>query len=699
MYFKNNFYSDGIDKFVVITVATEENENLARFRKSCSFYNVPYIVLGLGDNWNSGAAEDGVLLEPGGAQKIHYLREELKSWPDLKDHIVLFSDSYDVVFASTPQEIIKKFREMRAEIVFSTEKTCWPDDSLSDEYPVVESEYKFLNSGGFIGYADKILEVIDVEIPIEDDDQLFYTKVFLDNVEKIQIKEPKHYTLPSPGEWGTAINEYDIGSMSEPYFDEEIIDYLKTNYEPTARILDIGAGDGKWGLSLGHYFKHIDAVEAHENYVAIFNLEEIYANVFEFDIMDFEIENYDVLIMGDVFEHLSKSDCNKFLDKVKNKVNEIIIVVPYEHTNNVEYSDIYDTVRNEINPWGLHKQEDLTPEIMADRYPMLELMNWTKQPDSMEHGSGFGWYRYRRYAKDSHYIRLDYNQVIFQTLNQALVDVEQDDDGRFINLISGEKPCVIHANGPSWVKKYLKEKSFYMFGEYDGNLGSINLITKMHLPTDKQIYLSVFLHQEVSDINQVFDHIRFLDYPKKNILLHIVYKKEEDLYKIEKFISKHGSQYKDVVVTKNASMVETRQMVIHSAIGKCDFLFMLDENYVFRNNKSIQLLVEKNLGIIAPMIREEGTEWVNFTATPDFFQQRMKDYQSKTVFVVDYLTGIMVIHQDVLEKTLTFFEPVEEEQEEPFEDYNWDIRFCKNADLQNEILYVCNMNFYGSIIN
>ena len=68
MYFKNNFYSDGIDKFVVITVATEDNENLDRFRKSCSYYNIPYIILGLGDEWKSGEAENGVLLEPGGAQ-------------------------------------------------------------------------------------------------------------------------------------------------------------------------------------------------------------------------------------------------------------------------------------------------------------------------------------------------------------------------------------------------------------------------------------------------------------------------------------------------------------------------------------------------------------------------------------------------------------------------------------------------------
>lgn len=685
MYFKNNFYSDGIDKFVVITVATEENENLARFRKSCSFYNVPYIVLGLGDDWNSGAAKDGVLLEPGGAQKIHYLREELKSWPDLKDHIVLFTDSYDVVFCSSPKEIISKFRDLRSEIVFSTEKTCWPNEDLADEYPVVDSDYKFLNSGGFIGYANKILEIIDTEVPIESDDQLFYTNVFLENAEEISIPESKVYPQPIENRWGRQWNESFIGSLSQGFLDNEIIEYLKSNYPSDAKVLDVGCGDGKWAFALSEHFKKIDGVEAQVNHINSSNLQEIYSKVYYDNIMNFDFDYYDVVIMGDVFHHLSKNDIVELLDKIKDKVGEIIITVPFGLENDSEVENYHEQIR----------QENLSPKVMMERYPMLELMNWTEQTTS-EKIKGSGWFSYRRTKKDSHYIRLDYYQKIFQTLNQAIDDVEQDDEGRFINNVFGSKPCVIHANGPSWVKKYLKEKSFYMFGEYDGNLGSINLITKMHLPTDKQIYFSVFLHQPVSDINQVFDHIRFLDYPKKNILLHLIYDKEEDLYKIEKFIGKYGSEYKEVVVTKNGIMMDSRKAIIYSAIGKCDFLFMLDANYIFRNNKSIQLLIEKDLGLLTPMIREEGTEWVNFTGFPDFFHERMKNYESKTVFVVDYLTGIMVLNQDILEKSLTFFDPIEDEE---FSDEDWDILFCKNAQREKQIMYVCNMNFYGSIIN
>lgn len=691
MYFKNNFYSDGIDKFVVITVATEENENLARFRKSCSYYNVPYIILGLGDEWKSGGAENGVLLEPGGAQKIHYLRQELKSWPELEDHIVMFTDSYDVVMCASPKEILQKFRSLQSEIVFSTEKTCWPDESLIEEYPQIDSEYKFLNSGGFIGYANKILDIIDTEIPINSDDQLYYTKIFLDKVERITIPEPIEIPEVDRLKYGFSYNSFNIGSMSEPYFDEEILNYLRENYSPDIKILDVGAGDGKWSHVLNPYFKNIDAVEIYPEYIRSHNLNEKYHKVYQVDIRDFNFEKYDVVIFGDVWEHLSKEDAQQWWSSNKMKVGELIIIVPFSYQQDGDGE--FDL--GSKNEFGKHHQSDLTVEVMLQRYPMLKVMNWTKEPDNMGKGGGFGWFTLDKESPDSHYIRLDYQQTIFQTLNQAIDDVEQDEDGRFVNLVTNEKPCMVHANGPSWVKKYLKEKSFYMFGEYDGGLGSINLITKSFLPTDKIIYLSNFLQHNLNDINQVFDHLRYLDYPKKNIILHLIYSDEDQLYKIQKFITKFGSEYKEVIITMNSNYTESRKMVMLSAQNKCDFLVMMDSNYIFRNNKSIQLLIEKDLDIIAPMIFEEHTDWVNFTVVPDYIHRGIHNYSTKTVFVVDYITGILVLKNSVLDSAITFMEPIEDEK---YEDYDWDLLFCQNASNKDILLHVCNMNFYGSII-
>jgi len=184
VYFRDNSYSDGIDRFMVITVATEENEALDRFKHSCHVNNIPYKILGLGQEWTGGPAENGVLLQPGGAQKINLLKEELKSYPDLGNHIIMFTDSYDVLFNDGPKNIVKKFREMESAVVFSAEKTCWPDEGLKDKYPMTMSEYRFLNSGGFIGYGDHINKIINkVEVGNDYDDQLYYTERFFESLE------------------------------------------------------------------------------------------------------------------------------------------------------------------------------------------------------------------------------------------------------------------------------------------------------------------------------------------------------------------------------------------------------------------------------------------------------------------------------------------------------------------------------------
>lgn len=76
---------------------------------------------------------------------------------------------------------MERFRDFEARVVFSAEEYCWPDESLVSEYPAINRGKRFLNSGGFIGYASDIYEILNSE-EVEDasDDQLFYTRIFLD---------------------------------------------------------------------------------------------------------------------------------------------------------------------------------------------------------------------------------------------------------------------------------------------------------------------------------------------------------------------------------------------------------------------------------------------------------------------------------------------------------------------------------------
>lgn len=56
--------------------------------------------------------------------------------------------SYDVVFASGPRELLKKFQQAGHRVVFSSESLIWPDRHLEDKYPHVREGNRFLGSGG-----------------------------------------------------------------------------------------------------------------------------------------------------------------------------------------------------------------------------------------------------------------------------------------------------------------------------------------------------------------------------------------------------------------------------------------------------------------------------------------------------------------------------------------------------------------------
>lgn len=96
------------------------------------------------------------------------------------------------MFLSGLDEIIKKFKSFDARILFGAEQYIWPDKSLAEKYPPATRGKPYLNSGGFIAYAADLYELLNaVEIGDKDDDQLYYTKLYLDP----KIREKYHWKL------------------------------------------------------------------------------------------------------------------------------------------------------------------------------------------------------------------------------------------------------------------------------------------------------------------------------------------------------------------------------------------------------------------------------------------------------------------------------------------------------------------------
>ena len=127
------------------------------------------------------------------------------------------------------------------------------------------------------------------------------------------------------------------------------------------KILEVGPGYGVYGRHLSDL--GMDAVEIYKPYTNQYNLREYYKNVFVDNILSFNYDGYDYIIMGDVLEHIPTQDAQRLITDITLKGIKCLVAVPF-----LASQDAVNGVESEI-----HHQEDLTPRVMKSRYPELEL--------------------------------------------------------------------------------------------------------------------------------------------------------------------------------------------------------------------------------------------------------------------------------------------------------------------------------------
>mgnify|MGYP006302639655 CR=1 FL=1 len=165
-------------------------------------------------------------------------------------------------------------------------------------------------------------------------------------------------------------------------FKKEIIDLVLQNFLNTkSRLLDVGSGSGKYGkIFQGKYNYVIDAVEVFKPYIVKYKLHENYNNVYNIDLRNFDWPKgkYSLVIMGDVFEHLTVEDAQKFLNKSEKLDANVIIQLPFKLTQG--------KIQN--NTFERHLQPDLTENIMKTRYPKLKHLGTKTEKTSGFEGMG-----------------------------------------------------------------------------------------------------------------------------------------------------------------------------------------------------------------------------------------------------------------------------------------------------------------------
>lgn len=147
-----------------------------------------------------------------------------------------------------------------------------------------------------------------------------------------------------------------MGSYNEGKL--EVVEWVKQNFPKGSTCLDVGACDGKWFSLLGDYLA-MDAVEIFLPNIDKHDLRNKYRMVYGVDIAYLPYKWYDLIIFGDVLEHMTVAKAQKVVEYARPRCKDMIIAVPYLYTQPPIYG----------NQWEEHIQNDLTPEIFDQRYP------------------------------------------------------------------------------------------------------------------------------------------------------------------------------------------------------------------------------------------------------------------------------------------------------------------------------------------
>ena len=165
--------------------------------------------------------------------------------------------------------------------------------------------------------------------------------------------------IPSEANGGWYACLYDFAGLT-------VRDFIRGRFNPdSAALLDVGAGWGKYRLLLPE-FAVMDAVEIWRPYVEECALEALYRTVYVENVLDFagRTLRYDAVIFGDTLEHIAPAEAARIVQIFDSRGAVVVAAVPFT----MEQEPV------DGNPFEKHLQPDLTPELMAARFPSLCLL-------------------------------------------------------------------------------------------------------------------------------------------------------------------------------------------------------------------------------------------------------------------------------------------------------------------------------------
>ena len=132
------------------------------------------------------------------------------------------------------------------------------------------------------------------------------------------------------------------------------------------KILDIGAGCGTYSGLLkrkGYVYESIDAIEIWKPYIEEFQLDSEYDNVYNVDVRNWNNFDYDLVIFGDVLEHMKRSDAVLVWNAAAEQAGSAVISIP-----------IVSYPQGELNgnPYERHIEEHWTHDEIINTFSHID---------------------------------------------------------------------------------------------------------------------------------------------------------------------------------------------------------------------------------------------------------------------------------------------------------------------------------------
>jgi len=272
-------------------------------------------------------------------------------------------------------------------------------------------------------------------------------------------------------------------------------------------------------------------------------------------------------------------------------------------------------------------------------------------------------------------ICLDYENRLFVCLNDAgYIDIEYN---KSCLTILGQRPCFIHGNGPSCVKRQLNSISNYCVAGWNSTYGYKCLNKLPQLPKILIVY-----EEYPCGNTATIDSILNQWYPKDKItLVHMYYHKESDKIKAAGYASVKSINIGTNSFNDAFAMKEDAEYVLY-----------INSITVLTHNGTLFALARERKSAIAPLLVYDDGLTSNFCKTIDS-DQESNEY-------LDIINGIMkgcwnvpYIWYCVLMKAELFTSEYLTNLEKGTATDQW---FCEKMRKNNRFMFVLNTDNYGN---